>query len=253
MFSLNATLEPGYYYFDDDSDTANNYRVPQDSFDLRAYVQLRADALQRNLLELPHSGWAFGVDGVYGYRTNWEPWGVNAAEDASEERDYSFVTGYAAAATSVPFVASERHRLVTVINGGVGGDLDRFSAPRVGGGPHAVGEEYDSTFRPVLPGAAIDEFHPHHYAILVAEYRWEPIFFTYVSLRGALGYLDRDRRRSGGRMTRVDDLFSALGARLTTGFLFETRLQLDYNYNFGVVRRDGYGAHEVVLHASGEL
>ena len=253
MLSISATLEPGYCYFDDGSETADDYRVPQDTFDLRAHLKVRADALRRNLLELPHQGWAFGVDGVHGHRTNWERWGVNGAEDAREERDYSFVAGYAASATRVPFVESERHRLVTVINGGVGGDLDRFSSQRVGGGPHAVGEEYDSTFRPVHPGAAVDEFHPHHYATLIAEYRWEPIFFTYVSARGAVGYLDRDRLRGGGRVTREDGFFSALGARLTTGFAFETRLQLDYNYNFGVVRRDGYGAHEIVLHVSGEL
>ncbi len=250
MFSITGIFEPGFYYFDEGEDAGNTFLAPQDTMDLRGHLQVRVDALERNLLELPHEGWLFGADAVYGYRTNWERWGTASAENFREERDYSHLTGYAGAATGVPGVDSERHRLVTVLNGGVGADLDRFSAVRVGGGPHAVGEEFDSAFRPVLPGAAVDEFYPNYYAVFVGEYRWEPIFFTYVSLRGAVGVLDRDRRRSG-RMRRDDDVFSAIGARVTTGFLWDTRLQLDYNYNFGVVRRDGYGAHEIVLHISG--
>jgi len=87
---------------------------------------------------------------------------------------------------------------------------------------------------------------------MVGEYRWEPVFFSYFSVRGSLGWLDRDRRR-GGRIRREDDLFASVGARITSGFLFETRIQIDYNYSFSVVRRDGYGAHEVVIHISGEF
>ncbi len=48
-----------------------------------------------------------------------------------------------------------------------------------------------------------------------------------------------------------DDVLSSIGARITTGFLFNTRLQIDYNYNFGVIRQSEYGGHEVVAHFSG--
>ena len=40
------------------------------------------------------------------------------------------------------------------------------------------------------------------------------------------------------------------GGRVTTGFLFKTRLQLDYNYSTGVVRRGEFGGHEVTVHIS---
>ncbi len=252
MLALTWTFEPSFVYFSKGDSAVGAYVAPQDTFDLRSHFQMRLDALERNLLELPHAGWAAGLDGVYGYRTNWEDWGVGRREDASQTRDYAFLTGYAMGVAGLPWTDSERHRLLVSVHGGIGADLDRYSAPRVGGGPHPFGEEYGSTFRPVLPGAAIDEFTPDHYAVMVGEYRWEPVFFSYFSVRGSLGWLDRDRRR-GGRIRREDDLFASVGARITSGFLFETRIQIDYNYSFSVVRRDGYGAHEVVIHISGEF
>ena len=252
LFTLTAFIEPGFYYFSKGDDAVSAFQEPQDTFDLRAHLQMRADALIRNLLELPQSGWAAGFDAVYGYRTNWESWGIARREDARERRDYSFLKGYLLWAGEVPGVDSQRHRIVSSIHGGVGADLDRFSAPRVGGGPHPFGEEFGSTSRPVLPGAAVEEFFPSHYAVAVAEYRYEPIFFTYLSLRASAGYLDRDRRKEG-RIRREDDGFGSLGIRITSGFAFNTRVQLDYNYNVGIERRDSYGGHEIVFHISGQF
>ena len=53
------------------------------------------------------------------------------------------------------------------------------------------------------------------------------------------GFLHFDR--FAGRPSGFDE---------TTGFLFETLLQLDYNYNFGVLRRGDYGGNEVTFHVS---
>jgi hypothetical protein len=38
--------------------------------------------------------------------------------------------------------------------------------------------------------------------------------------------------------------------RITTGFLFKTQLQLDYNYNFDVIREGDRGGSEVIVHVS---
>lgn len=251
MFSVNLTAEPGFLYFDDGEDTGGEFIDPQDTFETRAHLSMRWDALERNLLELPHAGFATGIDLVYGYRHNWEDWGSGRREKANEGKDYRFLTGHISGATGVPFVQSERHRMLLSLHGGVGKDLDRFSSLRIGGGP--VGDEFESLARPVLPGAAIDEFLTDYYAIAVGEYRWEPIFFTYLSLRGSVSYLNRDRILAS-RIQRVDDdILGSLGIRLTSGFFFDTRVQVDYNYNWEVVRRTDFGGHEVVIHLSGEF
>jgi hypothetical protein len=252
MLEVSLSAEPGYVYFEEGSDAAAAFSVPQDTFDLRAHLRVRLDALERNLLELAHSGFALGADGVWGYRTNWEDWGTNRSEDAGAGRDYAFLTAYALVALPLPFAASERHRLFASLHGGIGTATDRFSAPRVGGGPDPMGEEYGSTGRPIIPGAVIDEFFPERFVTAVVEYRWEAFFFAYAGPRASVSFLDVDRRRSRG-IDRQDEVFASLGFRLTTGFVFETRLQLDYNHNFGVVRRGEYGGHEVVVHVSREF
>ena len=78
----------------------------------------------------------------------------------------------------------------------------------------------------------------------MAEYRYELFFFTYLSARGSVQWLDRDRLELDNEIHRGDDTLTSLGARLTTGFLFKTRLQFDYNYNFDVIRDDQRGGNE---------
>jgi hypothetical protein len=164
----------------------------------------------------------------------------------------SFFSAYLLAAGKVPLVDSERQRWIGTLHGGVGRHLDRFSAPRIGGGADPMGEEYGSTWLPVIPGATIHEFLPDHYLIAVGEYRWEPIFFTYLSLRASIAELDR-QRRDGDRIFRQEDVLTSLGGRITTGFFFGTRLQLSYDHNFGVIRGGERGGNEIVLTLSGEL
>ncbi len=249
MFAVDLTLEPGVLFFGKGPDTAANFIVPQDTMELRAHLQMRWDALERNLLELPHQGFAAGADLVYGYRPDWENWGVNGSEAAKKGRDYLSFTGYFLAAGGVPWVESDRHRLIGSVHGGIGRNLDRFSSPRVGGGMDPVGEEYGSIWRPVMPGAVIQEFSPRHYLLATGEYRWEPVFFAYLSLDASVGWLDR-LRRTGTGIYLKNNILSSLGGQVTTGFFFQTRLQLIYNYNFSVVRKGRHGGQEVIAQIS---
>ena len=252
MLAVDLTVEPGWLYFAGTSKTADNFVVPRDSFDIRSHLQLRWDALARNLLDLPHRGFAAGSDLIYGYRPGWRDWGLNGENAAADGREYLLFSAYLLAAGKVPLIDSDRQRLVGSLHGGLGRHLDRFSSLRIGGGEDPMGEEYGSTWRPVIPGAVMQEFLPHHYLVAVGEYRWEPLFFTFVSLRASLAWLDR-QHLSGEVVSRQDDFLSSLGARLTTGFFFGTRLQLSYNHNFGVRRGHERGGNEVVLHLSGPL
>jgi hypothetical protein len=252
MMAIDATVEPGYIFFDKGSKTAGNFVVPEDTFELREHLQLRWDALERNILSLPHEGFAFGGDLVHGNRSDWRDWGINGSQPSDKGRDYLSFTGYIMKAGGVPGLDSDRHRLLAAVYGGIGSNLDRFSAPRIGGGDMPLGEEYGSTSDAVLPGAVIQEYFPKRYLLGIAEYRWEALFFTYLSLDASAGWVDR-LRQTGPDITDTtskNDFFSSLGARLTTGFFLDSRMQLAYNYNFSEIRKDGRGGHEVVLHFS---
>ena len=61
QFSLSATVEPEFLYFHKGKDTVSDFRVPGDTFALRGHLRLRWDAMERNLLDLSHSGFAVGV------------------------------------------------------------------------------------------------------------------------------------------------------------------------------------------------
>jgi hypothetical protein len=249
MLAVDLTIEPGFLYFAKGSDTAGNFVVPENTFELREHLQLRWDAFERNLLSLPHQGFAAGADLIQGNRFDWNNWGVNGSQSADGGRNYLSFAGYLLAAGGVPGVDSDRYRLVGSLHGGIGNNLDRFSAPRVGGGVQTMGEEYGSAWRPILPGSIIQEYFPKHYLVAAGEYRWEALFFTYLSLDASVGWLDR-LRQIGSDISSKNDVVSSLGARLTTGFFFDTRMQLAYNYNFSEIRDGHYGGDEIVLHFS---
>ncbi len=249
MFALSLIGEPGFLYFDSAHETSPAYIEPQDTFEGRLRLLARLDLLERNLLELPHRGLATGGELGHGYRADWDDWGIHGRESGNDP-DYVYVTGYIVGSCQVPFLGNDRHHLVGSFHGGVGDGLDRFSGLRIGGGP--TGEDYEAISRATIPGATLDEFQTERYAVAIAEYRWEPIFFTFLSVRASVAHVDRERLRDGG-IERQDDVLTSIGCRITTGFVFSTRLQLDYNYQTGVLRDGDHGGHEVVLHLSGNL
>jgi hypothetical protein len=247
QLAISATIEPEFWYFHKGKDTVSNFRVPGDTFALRGHLRLRYDALERNLLDLTHRGIAIGVDATQGWRERWRDWGIDQRERAGDGRYPRLLQGYGVVAGGIPGV-SEKHRLIGSVHAGVGGNLDRFSAPSMGGGPS--GDEFLAISRPLVPGAGIGEFFPDHYAIGLFEYRYELFFFTYLSARGSVAWLDRDRLDADNEIHRRDNTLTSVGTRLTTGFVFSTRLQLDYNYNFDVIRSHQRGANEWVLQVS---
>jgi hypothetical protein len=251
-FSLN--LEPGYFFFGESHDSADEFEEPNSTFETRLHAKFGWDALTRNFLKLPHEGFAFGTDLIAAHRYDWDDWGLDGREDGSDHENYTLATAFMSAAWGVPGIDSDRHRLLATLHGGLGSDLDRFSAPRISGGPQEA--EHFAVARPVLPGAAFREFFPRSYAIATGEYRFEPIFFAYLGLRGSVAYLDRARLlndESEDDVRRKSDVLSSLGLRLTSGFLFETRLQVESNYNFGVIREGDYGGFNGLILLSGEF
>ena len=48
---------------------------PKDTYEGRIHFRIRADALKRNLMELPHEGITLGGDLLHGHRAKWDRWG----------------------------------------------------------------------------------------------------------------------------------------------------------------------------------
>lgn len=103
-------------------------------------------------MELLHHGFAFGGDALYGHRAHWRQWGDPAFEtpDNHDERTFMQASFYAALAGKVPWVPTERHRLIVTMYGGIGKNLDRFSTFRLPGRP--TGYEWEALSRPLIPG-----------------------------------------------------------------------------------------------------
>ncbi len=251
LLVCNLVGEVGALWFGRGDQTDPGLGVPDSTTELRLRTQLRYDLLQRNLLEMPHEGHALGADFVYGHRSEWDDWGpAPLAGAANSTRNYAIATAYGFMASGVPFVDSEFHRLIASIHAGVGDDTDRFSAPRLGGGPDPRGEEFGLVARPILPGAALGEFYPSHYAVLHAGYRLQPMWFAFVDVGATAAWLDRDRLTGLGTV-RNDDWMTAVNARLSSGCFGRTRFQLLYAYNFDVVRNGEDGGHELAFHVTG--
>ncbi|MCH9698082.1 MAG: hypothetical protein K0U68_08275 [Gammaproteobacteria bacterium] len=254
MFAADFIIEPGYMYFGD-SNTGAGFRDPQDTLELRTRLQVRMDAMTRNILSLPASGFIAGSDVVYGHRFNWEDWGINGNNDGSEGRNYASATAYAAVAGGLPFL-SKRHRLIGRLNGGFGHQVDRFNhtpTTRLYGGINPVAEEYHTGYIPTLPAGAMLEFYPKRYAIAYGEYRYATTFFSFAHLYGGAAYLNAKRIKSAG-VRREEALMPFIGARFTTGFLGDTRLVLDAAHNFGLKRKNnGHGGTQLVVSISGQF
>lgn len=240
---LSLTYEPGYRWFARTKTTSPQFIVPSDTYEGRGHVRLRADMLERNVMELPHRGISLGGDGLYGRRAHWQPWGgvVFDTPDVQREKDYLTASVYAVAAGGVPFVESERHRLVWSAYGGIGKDQDRFSAFRLPGRP--LGYEWEALSLPMLPGVAFNELFPRRYAITDVTYRYEVLFVLYPYLRGTYALVERPRFTDGGAVVMRTDSLPALGGGVVSSGPWHSQIELNYSYNFGAFRESDSGPH----------
>ncbi len=254
MWQINYILEPGYFYSGRDSQTSPDMVLPKSTFELRNRLVFRYDSIERNILSLPHQGFALGSDLTYGYRANWADWGTpeNTFRKNNGQHYVSF-NAYAVGVSNAPFLNDERHKIVSWLTVGLGHNLDRFSVTRVGGGPNAMGMEYGSSAMPILPGTSIWEFYPDSYAIGALEYRYELSWFTYLTAHGGVGYLNPLRPTANNTLRESNELLPWMGARLSTGFVFDTMLMIDYAHSFNLVNAGKRSGNEIMLWLSGEF
>lgn len=239
FFETSLSYEPGYLFFARGPDTAASFVLPRDAYEGRIHLRVRADAFERNLLELPHNGWAAGLDARRGSRAGWKDWGGGAFGIQTSENSarWSSVNGYCVFASHLPFLPLERHRLLLSAYGGTGRDLDRFSAFRLDGFSNEG--DWESLSRPVLEGAAADEFFSSRYGIGTLEYRYQALVFLFLQAKGTLAWIDRARQTPQGEVQRRTEPANAVTAAVTSGFLWNLSVEISWSHNFGVLRRHG--------------
>jgi hypothetical protein len=225
----------GYWYFTGREDFDDAQNVPPDTWVHGVHARLRLDAITRNLLELPHRGVAAGFDAEFLRRDVWEDTGAVVPSTGRQQfeerqtRDYTRLSGHVVVAAGLPFL-SERHRFIGQVHGvwAPQGDLDRYNGFRA--------------------GAMFDQYTVNDGVLASLEYRFEVLFFLFVHLRATLascrtptyrGTLGppgpyRFERRAG----------TSYSAAISSGFLWESSLYLEYSYDTGALRagEDGHSA-----------
>ena len=120
-----------------------------------------------------------GGDVIHGHRAQWDEWGGAPFDrpDFKKRQTYISASAYAVFASGIPAIESDTHRLITTVHGGIGKDLDRFSASRLPDRP--TGFEWEALSLPTMPGVQFNELFPRRYAIASVTYRYEALFFLY--------------------------------------------------------------------------
>ncbi len=253
--AVSLTYEPGFLVFRKAVDHAPGFGVPGNTYEGRVHLRARADAMTRNVMELAHRGLSGGMDVVYGNRSNWNTWGGDSAfgmSGGASHRNWLTASAYAVAAGGVPFVDDEHHRLIARAHAGVGSHVDRFSGLRLSGGPG--GDEAESLSRPILQGAAFNEFFTDLYGITSLEYRYELMFFFYLHFQGDIAWVDRYRFTTPGFTGPASyqlDVIPSATVGLTTGFIWNSELEVYYAHSFGMLRNIAgnprFGGNSVVV------
>lgn len=249
-FRIQLFYHSGYFYDRRTSDTGANVRLPPDTYVHGMRMRVRYDGLLRNIMELPHKGWAWGGDLELTRRDNWSDSTFgDLLFSRRDTRDYLKFSGYVIGAMGIPGL-SERHRFVGYLHGGVSpmGKLDRFSAFRAGGGPFP--NESDDLYRLPYPGALFNNFSVTDYVIGTLEYRLQLAFFLYLHLRGTFAWGGNRPNYATTQGLKLDLKSSdgaAFSAGLTSGFLWNSQLYLEYSYDNKLLRNGTDGNSFMLL------
>ncbi len=228
--------EPGYIYMKRADETSKDTILPPDTAIHQLHLKARLDTFTRNLLELPHSGLASGLDVWLGHKVNWKnhQFGGNFRFLEKDTRDYLKISAYIAAAFGIPWM-SEQNRIIISSHWGwsPANNWDRFTALRFGGGP-AVSESHDLE-RPVFMGAAFNHFVAQTYSLTSLEYRYELFDFFYIHTKGAFlwgkfGMLESNRKK-------LEDSAFVFSVAVTTGFIWKSLIYAEYSLDDGFLRR----------------
>jgi hypothetical protein len=226
----------GYLYSKPTSDTGPTVKLPPDTILYGVKLRGRYDGFRRNLIELPHSGAAAGFDFDFVHREKWVNFGNHIVTFKKENtQDYLKFSGYVMGVLGVPGL-SEKNRLLISLHGGVADkkSIDRFNAFPLGGGPFP--DETDRLYSPNYPGVLYDQTLVSKYLLTNLEYRRELLPFIYLHLRGTFIWADRATIIGSNQIGFKSDNGQSASVGLMNGFFWNSRLYLEYAWDFGFLR-----------------
>lgn len=252
-FKIQLSYQASYYYFKASKTLTGKIdgvpvfppNSPPDTYVHGLRLKVAADMIQRNILEMPHYGIAIGSDLALLRRDRWEDMGLilpNGKQqfEKSDTRDFLRLSGYLIAAVPIPFL-SERHRVVAQVHAGwmPSEDADRFNGFRLGGGPQPT--ETNDLGRSPYPGATFDQFVSTRYLLGTLEYRYEIFFWMYLHLRATAGWarVPTFSKVPGAPLAPVRFITGngqTFSGGLTSGFLWDSVLSVEYSYDTGALR-----------------
>jgi hypothetical protein len=233
----------GYFYAKRTSDTGPNELIPPDTMVYGGKLRGRYDEMRRNILELPHKGFATGFDLD---DMHWEKWSAtntvgSAALTEVNTRDYLQFSGYVMDVVGIPGM-SEKNRVLFSFHGGTADkkSVDRFNAFRIGGGP--LPGETDDLSRPDYPGTMFNEILVADYALANLEYRRELTFFMYLHVRSSFIWASQMALSDANQVMFKSRNGQAATVGLDTGFLWNSEIYLAYSWDSGFIRNGKPGS-----------
>ena len=241
----------GYAYAKRTDDTSAASVLPSDTMLYGAKLRGRYDGMRRNLLELPHIGFAAGFDIDYMHRDKWTDFGAPSLGydvKSSDGRNYEQYTGYMIGVGGIPGL-SEKNRVLVSLHGGTmeKKSADRYNSFRIGGGP--LPGESDDLYRPAYPGTMFNNVLVSQYGMVAMEYRRELTFFLYLHLRETLIWADRAHVDTVNGVNQVgfkSDHGAATTIGIDSGFFWNSSIYLAYSWDNGFIR-DGKNGSGLIL------
>jgi hypothetical protein len=230
----------GYFYAGRNHDTGADQLLPPDTLLYGAKLRVRYDGMRRNLLELPHVGFAAGFDVDYLCRDKWRDLGGTTL--SSGNRDYFQLNGYLVGAGGIPGLSERDRALFSLHAGTTAGDRgDRYNAFRINGGPFP--SESDDLPRQHYTGIVYDDILAAKYATISLGYRRELAFFIYLSLVGSYLWADRVSAQDNGLVQLKNTTAVSSTASLDCAFFGNSEFYLAYAWDSGIIRggRSGSG------------
>jgi len=206
--------------------------LPPDTLLYGAKLRTRYDGMRRNLLELPHRGFAAGFDLDYMHRDKWRDL---TDPPGSNHRNYLQGAAYLVGAGGIPGL-SERDRVIVCLYGGKTNkkSVDRFNAFRINGSPFP--SEADDLARPRYTGIIHENVLSSSYATASLGYRRELTFFLYLSLIGSYLWSDRAIVQGLDQVVFRDRRGGAATVALDSAFLWNSSLYLALAWESGFLR-----------------
>jgi hypothetical protein len=222
----------GYFYAGRNHDTGTDQLLPPDTLLYGAKLRVRYDGMRRNLLELPHEGFATGFDVDYLSRDKWRDLGGGLS---SGNRDYLQANGYLVGAGGIPGLSERNRVLLSIYGGTTAGDRgDRYNAFHLNGGPFP--SEADDLPRQHYTGIVYDDILASRFATLSLGYRREIAFFLYLSLIESCLWADRVSARDNGQVLLKNTTAVSSTVSLDCAFFWNSEFYLAYAWDSGAIR-----------------